>query len=310
MRWHLVTPEWPPFAGGVATWAREMAGALSEAGEEVTVHARDGTPPAIRMRGRSWARWGAVWAAASVLPRLRSGDRILCATWEMAPLLLGRAPLAVVWHGSDITRPPRRSGRARVIAGAVNLPVSRYLGGLLGAPHTVLPAPIDPVAPATRGEALLVVARLGALKGVDRALRLARRLGRPITVVGDGPERAALEGLARELGARARFTGALPRHEIPWEGTWALVLLSRPDADGSGQEGLGLVLLEAHARGIPTIGSTTGGIPEVASVVLADPEHDPVPTLPHADAVRARLRAEHGRARAVAVLRASLADRG
>ena len=99
------------------------------------------------MRGRSWARWGAVWAAASVVPRLRAGDRILCATWEMAPHLVGRAPLAVAWHGSDITRPARRGGRERVIARAVNLPVSRYLGGLLGAPHTVLPVPLDPLAP-------------------------------------------------------------------------------------------------------------------------------------------------------------------
>lgn len=323
MTWHIVTTDFPPRDGGVATWAHGVASALHAAGEPVLVHARESTGsepfPVVHMIGRSWARWGGWWAAASVIPRLRRGDRVLAATWPMATRLIGATrrldvPLLVAWHGSDLTRPPVIPGIDAVKAAAIHVPVSAYLAGLLGVPATVLPCPVDPVARVPRGDALLVVARLGPLKGVDRALRLAARLGRPITVVGEGPSREALEATGREVGARATFTGALPRDAIPWAGTWALALLSRPDErpapsgwiappGGAGQEGLGLVLLEAAARGIPSIGARTGGIPEAASVILDDFEGGPVPTLPDADEVVAALRARHGSARTVEVLR-------
>jgi len=330
MTWHLVTTDFPPRDGGVATWALGAAAALHAAGETVLVHARDAPDasppfPVVRMWGRSWARWGPWWAAASVLPRLAPGDRILAASWPLAVRLLGAArrrdvPVFVAWHGSDLTRPPLVPGLDAVRRAAIHVPVSDYLGGLLGVPYTVLPAPVDLMTPVPRGDRLLVVARLGPLKGVDRALRLARRLGRPVTVVGEGPAREGLEALAADLGVDATFTGALPRDRVPWAGTWALALLSRPEAaplrpapvnprlgwapppGGAGQEGLGLVLLEAAARGIPSIGARTGGIPEAASVVLDDPDHDPEPTLPDTDAVRAALARRHGSARLVEVL--------
>lgn len=316
MTWHLVTTDFPPLDGGIATWSEAVADALHAGGEEVIVHARNGEPGrhdyrVVRMRGRSWARWGAVWAAVSVVPRLRPGDRVLCATWPLAVRLLGRrVPVLVSWHGSDLTRPALAAGFEAVRAGAVHVPVSAFLGRLLGAPHTVLPAPIAPAPPARRGEALLVVARLVGSKGVDRALRLAARLGRPAVVVGDGPERRDLEALAASLATPVRFLGRRPPGEIPWDGTWALALLSRADSEaspgptgGRGEEGLGLVLLEAAARGIPSIGSAVGGIPEAASVVLIDPEHDPVPPLPTPGALQAWLAARHGPARTASVLR-------
>lgn len=312
MTWHLVTTDFPPMDGGIATWTEGIARGLVEAGEEVVVHARgrpQGTWPfAVRgMPGRSWARWGGAWAALSVRPRLREGDRVLATTWPLATWLA--APLFVAYHGSDLTRPPLVAGLERVRARAINVPVSRFLGEKLEAPYTVLPCPVDLEPPVPRGERLLVVARLGPLKGVDRALRLAKRLGRPITVVGEGPERGALERLAAELGVEATFTGRLARADIPWAGTWALALLSRPDPDGGGEEGLGLVCLEAAARGIPSIGSRTGGIPEAASVILEDPDADVPGSLPSGTEVRDRLAATHGRARGAAAL-IRLATRG
>lgn len=303
MRWHLVTTEFPPRLNGISTWSAGVARALHEAGEEVIVHARapDVAQPyrVVAMRGRSWRRWSSWWAAASVRPRRREGDVVLCATWPLAVHLPG--PILVAWHGSELTRPAAAAGRADVAARAVNLPVSRYLGGLLHAAHTVLPAPISPTTPARRGDALLVVARLVPSKGVDRAVHLARRLGRPLVVVGDGPERPALEALAAGLGVVADFRGETV--EVPWDGTWALALLSRCEPDGSGAEGLGLVLLEAAARGIPSIGTRVGGIPEAASVVIDDPERDDLPRLPPGEEVRARLAAEHGPERVVGTLR-------
>ncbi len=303
-RLHLVSPEYPPVIGGIASWAYAVARACRDAGIETVVHAPGRTEGATRIWGRSWARWGPVWSALHLRPRLRSGDAVLAATWPLAAHLLGVAPLAVAYHGSDLTRPPLVAGRDNVVQGAVNLPVSDDLGGLLGAAYWVLPFPIAPMALASGGDALLVVARLTPLKGVDRALRLGHRLGRRVIVVGDGPERRRLEALAMELGTNAQFLGAT--RAIPWSEAWALALLSRPDADGSGQEGLGLVMLEAAARGIPTIGSRCGGIPEAASVVLDDPESDEIPPLPGSEAVQAALAAKHGPDRCVAALRSAL----
>ncbi len=277
MTWHLVTTDYPPREGGVATWAEGTASALRAAGENVVVYAprRLGAEGVTGLWGRAWARWAHVWVASQVLPRVRGGDHVLAATWPLATLLVGRTALSVAFHGSDLTRPPLTTGLDRVKQGARLFPVSRFLGGLLAAPHTVLPMPIRPATPARPGDDLLAIARLGPLKGVDHAIRLAARSGRGITIVGDGPARADLEALARQLQVRARFTGRLPHDQIPWDGHHAAVLLSQVDADGTGAEGLGLVLLEAAARGIPTVGSHTGGVPEVAMRVIQ--ASDPLP---------------------------------
>lgn len=309
--WHLLTTDFPPQDGGVATWSAGVAGALHEAGETVRVHARarSGARPgdwpfAVHpVPGRWWRRGQAAWMAGSLLPRLRRGDRVLAATWPLAVGVVDAAgalgvPVGVAFHGSDLTRPPPIAGLARIQRGATALlPVSRFLGGLLDGPWTRLPMPVDPLPPVPRGDALLVVARLVPGKGVDRALRLGARLGRRVLVVGDGPDRARLEA----LGGEARFLGRLPHDAVPWEQAWAVALLSEAP------EGLGLVLLEAAARGIPGIGSASGGIPEAADVVLHDPEVDPVPELPDPLTVQARLRAGHGRAALVATLRRVLA---
>ena len=58
------------------------------------------------------------------------------------------------------------------------------------------------------GKGILVVARLTTQKRVDLAITAAARLGVPCVVVGDGPERPALEALARARRG-FEFTGAL-----------------------------------------------------------------------------------------------------
>ena len=304
MTWHLVTTDYPPLEGGIATWASATTTALRAAGEHVVVYAprRLRAPDAVGLWGRAWSRWASVWVTAQVLPRLRDGDRVLAATWPLATGLLGRCDVSVVFHGSDLTRPARVAGLEAVRGSARLLPVSRFLGGLLAAPHTVLPMPLAPASRATPGDDLLTIARLSRLKGVDRVIRLAAREGRGVTVVGEGPERAALEKLAATLGVRARFTGRLARAEIPWDGHYAALLLSRTDVDGSGAEGLGLVLLEAASRGIPTVGCRIGGVPEASFAVLDDPEMDMLPVLPFGDEPAAFVHARHSVERSLAVL--------
>lgn len=90
------------------------------------------------------------------------------------------------------------------------------------------------------------VGRLVASKRVDRAIEhVAGASGvETLVVVGDGPERARLEALARARGVDARFVGAVSRREaLAWIGAADELLLA------SSAEGLSTVVREAEALG-------------------------------------------------------------
>ncbi|HEY6100099.1 MAG TPA: glycosyltransferase [Anaeromyxobacter sp.] len=134
---------------------------------------------------------------------------------------------------------------------------------------------------------LLVVGRLAPPKGFDDAIRaLALLAGRGLrsrlVVVGDGPERAALEALARELGVAERvvFRGALTHEELLplYRAAWALLAPSRQLANGR-RDGIPNVVVEAMAMGVPCVGTRAAGLEEAIvpgeTGALCDPG-DPV----------------------------------
>ena len=86
-----------------------------------------------------------------------------------------------------------------------------------------------------------------------------------LVIVGDGPERPALERLAAELGlaASVHFAGVLTQDEVAdWmRRAWLLAVPSLTASDGDA-EGLPTVILEAAALALPAIGSDHMGIPE------------------------------------------------
>jgi glycosyltransferase involved in cell wall biosynthesis len=107
----------------------------------------------------------------------------------------------------------------------------------------------------------LVVARLTTWKGVDTVIQafggpLSKELPQArLVVVGDGPDRSRLEGLASTLpNGGVRFTGEIPRDEV---GNW--MVAADALALCSGYEGLSHVLLEAMAAGLPVVVSDVGG---------------------------------------------------
>ena len=94
--------------------------------------------------------------------------------------------------------------------------------------------------------AAVSVGRLVASKRVDRAIEHVARTRDldALVVVGDGPERALLERLARARGVDARFVGAVSRTTaLAWIGAAAELL------HASTAEGLSTVVREAEALG-------------------------------------------------------------
>src|SRR5215212_7955780 len=109
----------------------------------------------------------------------------------------------------------------------------------------------------------LFVGRLAPQKGVDTLVSAAALIENPsarILLVGDGPERPALEREAERIGVgdRVRFLGFLAHDRLPAAMAHADVL-----ALPSVYEELGTVLIEAMWAGLPIVASRTGGIPDV-----------------------------------------------
>jgi glycosyltransferase involved in cell wall biosynthesis len=140
-----------------------------------------------------------------------------------------------------------------------------------GVPSTVLPPPA--VAPAegfvrvpSREPSFVFVGRLAREKGVASLLHAFALLRQSQTdarlvLVGDGPERASLEVLARELGLEEHvsFRGLVTAHRIDSEfaNPWGLVVPSL------WAEPFGIVALEGVVRRVPVIVSAGGGLEEI-----------------------------------------------
>ena len=117
---------------------------------------------------------------------------------------------------------------------------------------------------------ILHVARLAEVKGTRYLLRAFARVARShdtvrLLIIGDGPLRRPLHAHAASLGVadRVEFLGALPHAQVLSSMRKAAMLVLPGIRTATGrEEGLGMVLLEAAATGVPIIGSRVGGIPE------------------------------------------------
>mgnify|MGYP002721287261 FL=1 len=84
-------------------------------------------------------------------------------------------------------------------------------------------------------------------------------------LIGDGKLRKSLEKLAHETGFAERidFLGGMKHAEVlGWMRRAAMLVLPSIKTESGREEGLGMVMLEAAACGVPGIGSRVGGIPE------------------------------------------------
>ena len=112
---------------------------------------------------------------------------------------------------------------------------------------------------------IITTSRLVEKNGVDTLIRAIKELKKYVPsikcyIIGDGPERHALEKLASDLQMTCDiiFLGIVPYEEIPF-------YLSKADVfvRVSRTEGMGNSFVEALSVGVPVIGTPVGGIPDI-----------------------------------------------
>ncbi|MFN8133605.1 MAG: glycosyltransferase [Solirubrobacteraceae bacterium] len=228
-------------------------------------------------RGRTYGQWGA-WAAPPLAAALRALRRsfpfdVVHAHYavpagEAVRLARIGTPCVISEHGGDVfyTAPRSAAGRAAVerAFGHARLVLANSAGIAarcreLGADatrvvHLGTDVPAEPAA-APASPLLVTVAHLVARKrhaDVIRALWLLRDRHPELRyeIVGDGPERAALAGLAAELGVSGRvaFRGQLPPDAAVAAGRAATAFVM-PSID----EAFGVAYVEAMAAGVPAV---------------------------------------------------------
>jgi len=198
----------------------------------------------------------------------------------------GRDTLPGVRHrcrGSSVESVAYAAGLARqqprLLAHADALAVvSDALAGRLssmGIPRermTVLPNAVRSIADASRaadGAYALAAGRLVEEKGFDIAISSARAARVPLRIAGVGPDEARLRGLA--AGGEVTFLGRLSDDALAHERRGAAVLLAPARSD----DPCPMAVIEALADGVPVLGSTRGGLPELIGEGAALPVDDP-----------------------------------
>lgn len=192
-----------------------------------------------------------------------------------------KVPLVVTVHGSDLYTNLRKKAWRRkldeVVSAAdaliaVSDTLAHDLVSLLGADPskvTVIPDCYNDALfrpgeqPRADGTLRLIsVGRLVPVKGYDVLLDALALLAHQadfrweLTIIGEGPDRAALIGRASHHGIadQVTFAGALPREEIA-----ARLRHSDAFVSSSRREGFGVAIVEALGSGIPVVATRSGG---------------------------------------------------
>ncbi|MCK6586829.1 MAG: glycosyltransferase [Polyangiaceae bacterium] len=214
------------------------------------------------------------WMVPSAWPLLmktRSSLEVFAHGADVRVLVKMPAPAREMIVGSLLERASRITFAARSLEAALRRALSPEVAEALDRVSHVDPPAIDVPDVTARacelrsslnlapGERLVsVVCRLVASKRVDFALEAAALVKEApirVVIVGDGPERAALEQRAGSLGLRSTFLGAQPRREaLAWVA--ASDVLLHPSAI----EGAPTVIREARALDVHVVACDAGDV--------------------------------------------------
>jgi glycosyltransferase involved in cell wall biosynthesis len=227
----------------------------------------------------------------------------IASRWIYRPMLARLAR----WDAATATRPNRFLSNSQYVAGRI----ARYYNRQA----TIVYPPVDTVfyhpAPAPRASHFLVVSALVPYKRIELAIAACRRVGAPLRIVGNGPDRQRLQALA---GPEVTFLGWLSDEAIRDEYRTARAVLM------PGEEDFGIVPVEAQACGTPAVALGRGGALETVrdgetGVLFAEPAADALAgALTRLDAMTfdaARIRAHaetFSRARHTAAMREAIDD--
>jgi len=206
------------------------------------------------------ATWHALWHAR------RTGARTLFFSWQN---LARRYPPPIRWLEQWVLRTVDDAIMGTSSA-AATWRAKGYRGPLAVVPQFGVDPAIfaPPVRP--RHDACFVVGFAGRLReekgGADllHALATLPHERWRLAIAGDGPERAALAALARELGIGGSISfETRPSVEMPAFYQSIDVLVVPSHTRRNWKEQFGRVIIEAMATGLPVVGSSSGAIPDV-----------------------------------------------
>ncbi len=224
------------------------------------------------------------------------------------PDKLGKAGSAVMrpvmarmarWDRDTSNRPDRYVAISHYVAGRIGRYYNRQASVVYPPVDTEFYSP-DGTTPEPFA---LIVSALVPYKRIELAVEACDLAHLPLKIVGDGPQRSALERLAR---GRAQFLGRVPNDEVRELYRRASVVLL------PGEEDFGIVPLEAQACGRPVVALNKGGaretvVPGITGVLVDDLSVDAF-AAGIADAMQARYDASAIRAHAEQFGRARFGD--
>jgi phenylacetate-CoA ligase len=277
----------PPPAGGMANQTAQLAALLRAEGATVQMIQLNpahrpawlgrvrGLRAAVRLAGYLWRLWRVVDTVDLFHVMANSGW-----SWHLyaAPAIwlarLKGKPVLVNYRGGEAEAFLARSGwlvgLSLRLADAVVVP-SAFLAGVFerhGYATQIVPNIVDlarfaPGRVAHAGPVVLVARNLEAVYDNASALRafaIVRRAcpDAQLVLAGSGPERGALEQLARQLGvdAAVRFAGRVDNADMPLLYHQADLVLNPSLADN-----MPISVLEALACALPLVSTDVGGIP-------------------------------------------------
>ncbi len=177
---------------------------------------------------------------------------------ELARLPVRARALAAATVLPPLRRYDRWVGGHPTVALANSTAVARRLADAYGRPAQVIHPPVaverwSGVVRRREPSRLVWFGRLVPYKRPDLAIEAARRAGLPLTMIGDGPERARLEASAPD---GVRFLGHAPVEVVRDALADARVLVF------PGEEDFGIAAVEALAAGVPVVAPALGGAPD------------------------------------------------